>query len=88
MSDPKIGQLGSMVRNFIREFDVHTIFHRNGVLMCTMLLLIKISMKGVHLKLVKEIPRKFQNSDFICGSLFGILISVRLQSIHGNQQYG
>ena len=43
-------------------------------------------MEGAHLQLVKEIPGTCQNSDFICGSLFGILRSVRLQKILGNQQ--
>ena len=56
--------------------------------MCTILLLLKISMEGVHLKLVKYIPRTLQNPYFICGSLFGILGSVRLHKILGNQKYG
>ena len=56
--------------------------------MCTILLLLKISMDGFHQKLVKDILRTFQNSDLICGSLFGILRSVRLQKILGNQKYG
>ena len=45
-------------------------------------------MEGVHFKLVKDIPRTFQNSYFICGSLFGILRIVRLQKIIGNQKDG
>ena len=45
-------------------------------------------MEGASLKLLKDIPKTFQNSDFICGSLFGILRSVRLQKSIGNQQYG
>ena len=65
-----------------------TIGRINGVLMCTILLLLKISTEGAHMKLVKDLPRTFQNSDFICGSLFGILRSVRLQKILGNQKYG
>ena len=55
------------------------ISHRNVVLMCTIFLLLKILMEGVHLKLVKDILRTFQNLDFICGVLFGILRSIRLQ---------
>ena len=56
--------------------------------MCTIMPLLKIAMEGVQLKLVKEMPRTFQNSDFIFGSLFGILRIVRLQNILDNQQYG
>ena len=52
--------------------------YRNGVLMRTILLILKISMECVHLKLVKDIPRKFQNPDFIYWILFGILRSVRI----------
>ena len=62
--------------------------HINGVLMCTILPILKISIQGSYLKLVKDTPRKFQNSYFICGRLFGILRSVRFQKILGNQQYG
>ena len=58
------------------------------LMMCIILILLKSSMTGVHLKLVKEIPRNFQNSNFICWSLFGILIRVRLLKILGNQQDG
>ena len=61
----------------------NTIGHRNGVLMCAIFLLLKFSMENVHLKLVKDIPRTFQNSDFISGSLFGILINLRLHKIPG-----
>ena len=66
----------------------NTIGKINGVLMCTALILLKISMEGVHLKLVKDIPRTFKNSYFICGSLFDILISVRLHKILDNHKYG
>ena len=66
----------------------NTIGKINGVLMCTALILLKISMEGVHLKLVKDIPRTFQNSHFIYESLFVILRSVRLQKILGNHKYG
>ena len=51
---------------------------RNGVVMCTILIILKISIGGVHLKVVKDLPRKFQNSDIICVSLFGTLRSARL----------
>ena len=54
--------------------------------MCKIQPLLKISIEGVHLKLVKDIPRTFQNSDFIYGSLFGILRSLRLQKIIVNQK--
>ena len=60
--------------------------HINGVLVCTTLFLLKISMVGVNLKLVRYIARTFQNSDFIFGSPFGISISVRLHKILGDQQ--
>ena len=43
----------------------NTIGHRNGVLMCKILLLLKISMEVAHLKSVKDIPRKFQNAFLI-----------------------
>ena len=66
----------------------NTIGHINGVLMGTILLLLKISMEGVHLKLVKDIPRTFQNLDFIFEGLFGIFRSVRLQKILGNHKDG
>ena len=55
--------------------------------MCTQFLLLKISMVGVQLNLVKYIPMTFKNSDFILGRPFGISRSVRLQKIIGNQQY-
>ena len=45
-------------------------------------------MEGAYLKLVKDIPKTFQNSYFICGSLFGIFRSVRLQKIFSNHQDG
>ena len=66
----------------------NTIGNRNGVLMCTILTLLKTPMEGFHLKLVKDILRKFQNSDFICGSLFGILIIIRPNKILVNQKHG
>ena len=56
--------------------------------MYTILLLLKSSMLGVHLKLVKDIPRLFQNSDFVCGGLFDILRSVRLHKIFCNHKDG
>ena len=43
-------------------------------------------MEGAYLKLVKDIHETFQNSDSICGSLFGILRSARLQKIIVNQK--
>ena len=52
--------------------------YKNGVLACTMLLLIKTSVVGVQLKFMKDIPKTSQNSDSICGSPFGISRSVRL----------
>ena len=45
-------------------------------------------MEGAYLKLVKDIPKTFHNSDFICGRLFGILRSVRFQKSIGNQKDG
>ena len=45
-------------------------------------------MEGYHLRLVKEIPRAFKNSDFICERLFGVLRSLMLQKILGNQKDG
>ena len=43
-------------------------------------------MEGTYLKLLKDIPNKFQTSYLICESLFGILRSVRLQKSIGNHQ--
>ena len=34
--------------------------HRNDVFMCTTLLILKTSVVGVHFKLVKVIPKRFQ----------------------------
>ena len=63
--------------------------YKNGVLTCTTLLLLKTSVVGVHLKLVKDIPKTSQNSDSICGSLFGISRSVRLhESLETSNIYG
>ena len=47
----------------------------------------KNSNGGFPLKLVKDILRTFQNSDFICGSPFGILRIIRPHKIIGNQHY-
>ena len=65
----------------------NTVGHINFVLMCKIVLLLKISMEGFHLKLVKEIARTFKNPCFIFGILFGILRSVSLHKILFNQQY-
>ena len=75
----------------MRKFDIllkeHNWEHKWCVDVCN-IASYKISMEGVHLKLVKDIPRTLQNSYFICGSLFDISRSVRLQKILGNNQYG
>ena len=52
--------------------------HRNGVLMCIALPILKRSMVGAHLKLVKNTLKTFKNLDSIFGIPFGILRSVRL----------
>ena len=59
----------------------NTIGHRNGVLMWKVLLLLKISMEGVWLKLVNDILRTLQNSDFIsgCQGFYGALHVLKYQ---------
>ena len=45
-------------------------------------------MEGAHLKLVKDIPKTFQNIYFICGSQFGIIRSLSLHKSISDQQDG
>ena len=60
----------------------NTFGHRNGVLMCTILNIIKSSMEGAHLKLVKKIPGYFKIEISFLGAY------LRLQEILCNQNIG
>ena len=55
------------------------ITNRNCVLLCTTFLLLKSSMVSFHMKLVKDLPNIFQNSDSIFGSPFFISRSFRIK---------
>ena len=88
--DPKIGKLGSMVRNVMSAFDVPPKEHYWAHTCCVDVQNIASS-KNINgrypLEMSEGNTRTFQESDLIWGSLFDMLISVRLHKTIGNQQY-
>ena len=76
-----------MVRNVMRGFDVPLKEHNWAQKWCVDVHNIASS-KNLNgrflLEMIENQPSTFQHLDFICGSLFGILRSIRLNKIFAN----